>query len=98
MPYTARTMFTEIQCVVSGKVQGVGFRDFVQRTAGEHNLVGFVENKEDGTVVVVAQGIPDDLKEFVSQLNGGSSLSRVDGVGVEWRSPENFFDDFVVRY
>ena len=58
-------MFTEILCVISGKVQRVGYRDFVARAAKDHALVGYVRNKDDGTVEVLAQGTPEALYEHV---------------------------------
>ena len=91
-------MFTEIYCIVSGKVQRVGFRDFVQRSAREHKLTGWVKNREDGTVEICAQGYPDDLKLFIEELHNGSVLARVESVAVDWRTPKELFDDFVVSF
>ena len=47
--------------LIQGRVQGVGFRWFVQREAGELDLRGWVRNTEEGDVEVVAAGEPDDL-------------------------------------
>lgn len=91
-------MEAEIQCVVSGKVQRVGYRDFVQRAALELGVVGYVENNTNGTVTVLAQGTPDTLKLFVSELHTGSPLSEVAAVGIDWQTPEKQFIDFVVIY
>jgi len=83
---------------VEGKVQRVGYRDFVGQFAKMRGLTGWVENKDDGSVELVAQGIPDELKEFVEELNEGSVLAKVESVAVSWRTPEERFDDFEVRY
>ena len=91
-------MFTEVYCVVTGKVQQVAYRDFAQRMAKTHALTGWVKNKEDGTVEVLAQGYPDDLKLFIEVLNECSSLSRVDSVGVDWRTTSDQLDDFIVIF
>jgi acylphosphatase len=91
-------MFEEIEAMVSGKVQQVMYRDFVQSCAVGLGVVGFVENAEKGTVRVVAQGTPDALKALIDRLNEGSVLSRVANVAVTWRSPSRQFDDFSVRY
>jgi len=91
-------MFSEVFCIVSGKVQAVGYRDFVSRLAKEHGIVGFVRNKPDDTVEILGQGYPDILKQFVEELNEGSVLAKVDGVAVDWRSPEVQFDDFQVLF
>lgn len=91
-------MFTEVHCYISGKVQGVAYRDFVQRSAQRYRLTGWVRNLEDGRVEILAQGLPDDLKEFTKVLHAGSSLARVESVSAEWRTPEKRFDDFSVIY
>lgn len=91
-------MFTEIYCTVQGKVQNVGYRDFVQRTAKEYALMGWVRNDSNGRVEVIAQGFPDNLKEFVEKLHGGSVLAQVESVAVDWRTPEKHFDDFIVIF
>lgn len=91
-------MFTEVYCIVSGKVQGVAYRDFAQRAAKKYAIVGSVRNLPDGTVEVYAQGIPDDLRDFIEELHSGSVLAEVASVGVEWRSPTKRFEDFVVIF
>lgn len=87
----------EMHGTVTGKVQGVSYRDFVQVSAGALGLVGYVENNQDGTVLVVAQGWPETLKEFVEYLHEGSLKAEVEGVSVEWRSVSGSYDDFSVR-
>ncbi len=91
-------MFTEVNCFVLGKVQNVGYRDFVQNAAKQHNLNGWVNNLEDGRVEVVAQGLLDNLKLFVEELNEGSVLSEVETVSIEWKTASKHFYDFVVIY
>lgn len=86
----------EIQCIITGKVQRVGFRDFVQEAANKLQLVGLVKNKEDGSVFVLAQGQPEALREFVEYLHEGSTLSKVEGVGVEWGTAGAVYEDFSV--
>lgn len=91
-------MREEIHCIVRGRVQMVMYRDFVQRNARSIGIVGTVENLSDGTVEVVGQGTPDQLKEFIERLHEGSILSRVDDVSVDWRSSRKYFDDFTIVY
>jgi acylphosphatase len=66
--------------LVKGRVQGVGFRWFVQREAAEIGLRGWVRNTDDGHVEVVAAGEPDQLKDLTLALGKGSRGSRVDQV------------------
>lgn len=76
----------------------VMYRDFAQRKARSLEVVGTVQNLQNGTVEVIAQGTPDQLKLFIERLNEGSILSRVDDVAVEWRSSRAVFDDFTIVY
>ena len=66
--------------LVKGRVQGVGFRWFVQREATELELRGWVRNTEDGDVEVVATGDEGDLNELRTSLREGPRGSRVDRV------------------
>lgn len=87
---------TELFAIVTGRVQGVRFRDYVQVSAGKLGLTGFVRNNRNESVTVVAHGLPDDLKLLVEYLHEGSLLSKVEGVAVEWRTAQTTFDDFSV--
>jgi acylphosphatase len=91
-------MFEEIEVTVSGKVQNVMYRDFVQSVALPLECMGTVENMPEGTVRVVAQGTPDALKALIDRLHEGSILSRVEDVAVVWRAPTQQFSDFSVIY
>ena len=84
----------EIQCLITGKVQGVGYRNFVELAVSELGLFGYVKNNEDGSVSVLAQGEPDTLRQFVEYLHEGSLLSKVEGVSVEWGTAKVTYDDF----
>ncbi|MCA9358280.1 acylphosphatase [Candidatus Kaiserbacteria bacterium] len=88
----------EIHCVVTGQVQGVAYRAYAQESATELGLVGYVKNKPDGTVFVVAQGEPDALKSFVEYLHEGSLMAVVEGVAVEWRSAGKTYLEFSVLH
>lgn len=88
----------EMYAVVSGKVQGAMYRTYVQEAATTLGLVGYAKNNLDGTVIVVAQGMPDVLKEFVEYLHEGSLLSRVEGVAIDWRSVSATYQEFSVLH
>lgn len=88
----------EMQAIVSGKVQAVAYRTYVQSSADELGLVGYVQNRSDGTVEVVAQGDPATLKDFVEYLHEGSLLSVVEAVAVEWQSVEKVYDEFSIKH
>jgi len=65
---------------VSGRVQGVGFRWFVRRQAGELGLDGTVRNLSDGSVEVVARGQLEDLQKLATALKRGPLTARVTSV------------------
>ena len=73
--------------LIQGRVQGVGFRWYVQREAGELDLRGWVRNTEEGEVEVVASGSAEDLAELRASLRRGSRGSRVD------RLVEHYLED-----
>jgi acylphosphatase len=66
--------------VVRGRVQGVGFRWFVQREAEALDLSGWVRNTPDGAVEVLASGSEQQLAALEAKLKQGPRAARVDGV------------------
>ena len=71
-----------IKIVVSGKVQGVFYREFVQKSAIKLGVEGSAQNQEDGTVVIYACAISEALDDFIDQLYKGSTKSKVENVVV----------------
>ncbi|GCD80660.1 acylphosphatase [Schleiferia thermophila] len=88
-------MFKCIRAKVYGRVQGVYFRQYTFLKAKELNLVGFVKNESDGSVLVVAQGFQDQLDKFIEFLHQGSPASQVERVEWEYQ-PLHFFQRFEV--
>lgn len=86
----------KLEATISGKVQGVRYRVYVQDAATELNLVGSVRNLSNGKVEVLAEGAPDILKEFVEYLHEGSLQSRVESVAIEWGTASGTLDEFSV--
>ena len=68
--------------IVSGRVQGVGFRWFTAREAAKRSVRGFVRNLGDGRVEILAQADPPALEEFCERVRRGPSGSRVDRVDI----------------
>ncbi len=73
-------MQERLEATVSGNVQGVGFRAFALIMALELGLKGYVRNNPDKGVEVVAEGEKEKLLKFVSSLEKGPPLSRVDSL------------------
>jgi acylphosphatase len=69
--------------LVRGRVQGVGFRWFVEREAHILGIAGWVRNNHDGSVEVLAQGTRDQLSGLHSRLREGPRAARVDSVEVD---------------
>ena len=65
---------------ISGRVQGVGFRYFAERVAGQLGIRGYVKNRWDGKVEVYAIGDEYSLEEFKRHLAEGPRSARVSGI------------------
>ncbi len=87
-----------VRAVVRGRVQGIGFRDYVLTRAGFLGLTGYVRNLPDGrSVEVVAEGARSDLEQLVDYLREGPRMSRIDAVDAEWREATGAYDGFGVE-
>lgn len=88
-----------IRAVVYGRVQGVFFRAFVSRQAGDLGLTGYVRNLPGGDAVeVVAEGEKALLERLVDQLGVGPPAARVDRVAVSWTPYTGTYTGFQARY
>ena len=87
-----------LRAVVRGRVQGVFFRAHVESRAVELKLTGFVRNRPDGAVEVLAEGEREKLEKLLKYLREGSPASRVDNVDVEWGEYTGEFSGFDARY
>ncbi|MFW6289681.1 MAG: acylphosphatase [Mariniphaga sp.] len=91
-------MAVQFEIKISGKVQGVGFRYFVQKKAEELNIRGWVKNMPVGNVVVMAQGDETDMNTFIDYLRIGPTMAKVTQVSKN-RMPElEEFSSFQVKY
>ena len=66
--------------VVHGRVQGVGYRAFVQHEAGRHCLEGWVRNCRDGTVEALFKGEADVIDDMIAACRRGPFAARVDAI------------------
>lgn len=80
--------------LVEGIVQGVGFRYFVRDAAVARGLTGWVRNRTDGSVEVVAEGPRSSLETFESEVRRGPRASRVDRVEPTWSSATGEYSGF----
>jgi len=91
-------MIKRLKCRITGRVQGVMFRDFTTRKARGLGLVGIVKNIKDGSVEVISEGDEEKLKQLLVFLIKGSLLSKVNNVESFWLEPTNEFLGFNIVY
>ena len=78
------------RALVSGHVQGVGFRFFAERTARASGVKGWVRNLPDGRVETVVEGEEDAVARYLEKIGQGPFGGSVSRVDVEKREPEGF--------
>jgi acylphosphatase len=83
--------------LISGRVQGVGFRYFARRIATRLGIAGWVRNLPEGRVEAVAEGTPDALARFEDELRRGPTLAVVDAVRATDFDPDEPLDGFAIR-
>jgi len=84
--------------LVSGMVQGVGYRFFVERKARQLRLCGYARNLPDGRVEVEAEGEKGMLEELIKECRIGPPAARVTGVQTEWLPYQAEFQNFSIDF
>jgi acylphosphatase len=84
--------------LVSGRVQGVGYRYFAMRTAQQLGVLGTVKNLRDGRVEVAAEADPETLAKFRAELERGPRGSAVSGVEERGIDARDFGGEFAIEY
>jgi len=97
MAETDATQLVRLHTIVQGRVQGVGFRAFVEQSAEALELKGWVRNRWDGSVEVTAEGERQDLEKLLATLRRGPRASDVVEVRFEWQPASGEFTFFSVR-
>jgi len=95
---TVNTENLRAEIIVTGKVQGVGFRAWVQKEAKARGLFGEVKNLIDGSVYAVFEGKSVIVEEMISRCQKGPALSFVDQVQVTRGEPSDGYQDFRITY
>jgi acylphosphatase len=83
--------------LISGVVQGVGFRYFAQRSAARHQVRGYIRNLEDGRVEAFAEGPPKAVEEFKHDLAAGPSYSKVEHLEETVLEPSGRYPTFRIE-
>ena len=84
--------------VISGLVQGVGYRWFVSRKAQEYNLTGYVKNLYSGDVEVEVEGHKPMILDFVRDLRVGPRSGHVTDMKIDWGEYEGRYGSFDVKF
>ncbi|OGG30517.1 hypothetical protein A3A63_04400 [Candidatus Gottesmanbacteria bacterium RIFCSPLOWO2_01_FULL_46_9] len=87
-----------VHLIISGDVQGVGFRAWTLRNSKTKSCTGWVKNRDDGTVEVIAEGTRTELEEFIAHCQHGPEVAWVERVVVNWLDATGEFDRFEVLY
>lgn len=88
---------SRLHVFVRGRVQGVGFRAFVQEVGWRLGLTGWVRNVGYDEVEAVAEGHRSALEHFLEEMRRGPRAARVDDCRAEWEAPTGEFERFEVR-
>jgi len=83
--------------ILTGRVQGVGFRWFTRHIADKYKIKGYVKNEYDGSVVVVSQGLMDNIESFETELSRGPSYARVQNMSTEPPDNDDIYQRFEIR-
>jgi acylphosphatase len=83
---------------VTGRVQGVGFRAFVQLSGSTFGLRGWVRNVGYDEVETLAEGRREVIDQFVELVKTGPHAARVDSARVEWEEPSGNLKQFTMRF
>ena len=90
-------MKVRAEILVSGLVQGVGYRYFVLREARRLDLNGFSENLFSGEVLTVVEGEQALIEDLISKLKVGPIHAAVKNCRVDWQEPLNKFNTFDIK-
>jgi acylphosphatase len=93
----SETALSRVHIWVRGRVQGVGFRAFVQQSAMVMGLKGWVRNVGWDQVELIAEGERSVLEQFIQAVRIGPRASQVEDARVEWESASGEFESFQVR-
>jgi len=87
-----------LRAIVTGRVQGVGYRASVQKRISLLGVTGYVKNLPDGSVEIVAEGLDDALNDVLDISMKGSAWSSVEKIDTEYTDAKCEFSDFTIAY
>lgn len=97
--FSGKTGVWRLAGIARGRVQGVGYRGYIEGKATAHGLSGYVQNLPDGTVTFVAEGEAEDLAAFLEDAWGrGEPVIGVSDITVSVTEPTGEFTRFEARF
>ncbi len=88
----------KLEIIISGRVQGVGFRYFTVQQAQEFNILGNVRNSYDGKVRVIAVGTEENMEMFLRELQNGPRMGNVENMKITELTAVQNFTKFRIEY
>ena len=88
----------KIRAIVSGRVQGVGFRIYTRAQARQLGVKGYVRNLSSGEVEIVACGEPENIDTLIEWAKSGSPSAVVNNLKVDVVTDVEEFEGFEIRY
>lgn len=89
---------TQAHIFISGKVQGVGFRQFIRKLTRKRGLTGWVQNLPDGKVEAIIQGERKLIEELLVDAKRGPFLSQVHTIETKWEESMAFVPTFTIKH
>lgn len=86
-----------LHLLVKGRVQGVGFRYFSYMAGVDHQLNGWVRNRINGDVEILAEGSRDKLDSFLKVIRQGPEMAQVIDVDIQWDEVKGDLPPFTIR-
>jgi len=87
----------ELDIVLLGRVQGIGFRWTIRNYARSNKLNGWVMNQSDGSVKATIQGTKEDLDKFLEWIKNSPGFSNVISLDFKINKPKEIFKDFSIK-
>ena len=84
--------------LISGRVQGVGFRYFAASIAEKYDVRGYVKNRRDGKVKIVCQGEEEELQSFLDEVKKGPAFSVITDTAIEEVPEQKKYNTFGIKY
>lgn len=88
----------QLHIIVSGEVQGVGYRYYTQMKAIQFGITGWVKNLQEGGVEILASGGKDNLERFIDEVRRGNPFSTVDHIEVNETEKTETYRSFAIKY